>query len=147
MQKLNSKQASLVDDVEKKKLSEEDDEDESDDYQPRRLSSVFKGISKTKLNLLKRAIISKYELISHKKEIREEDEGCLGQIIDIIDIPFNIIRRYTILPCDEEEYNHHYAIYWPFLGILFFCVMFLEKPSLWWLLIIPIAFVAHYFLK
>ena len=77
------------------------------------------GISASKINLLKKAFVSYYEYIAHKERIRAEDEGWIGKVIDIIDYPFKLIREYTIIPADEEEYDHHYTKYWPFLGILF----------------------------
>ena len=50
-----------------------------------------------------------------------------------------MIRKLTIPPCDDEEYNHDLTIIWPFFGLLFLAWNF-TKPSFWWFFIFPIAF-------
>ena len=54
-----------------------------------------------------------------KKSIREEDEGLLGKIIDVIDYPFYYIRLVTIPPSNKDEYDHTYTKYWAFFGVFF----------------------------
>ena len=107
-----------------------------------------------RINAFKRIMISRMEnLLAEKKKARIEHKehpekaNCFVRILDILDLPFNYIRRYTILPCDEEEYEHHYSIYWPFLGILFLLIMIVKEPSVWWLLWIPISGVWYYYLS
>lgn len=53
----------------------------------------------------------------------------IGKVIEVIDFPFKIIRNYTIMPCNEEEYDHHYCIYWPILGIPTILLLLGHKPS------------------
>lgn len=101
------------------KSKNKDEEDESDDsYVPKRVSGVL-GMTGSRVQALKKVVMDRVDYFKARKEAREESESVIGKVIDFIDIPFNFIRRYTILPCDEEEYNHHYAIWWPFFGILF----------------------------
>lgn len=56
----------------------------------------------------------------------KEEQGFVLRVLEVLDYPFEFIRRYTIPPCDEEEYNHNYAKYWPFLGILFLLLVTLR---------------------
>ena len=53
-----------------------------------------------------------------KTEIRESD-GVLFKVIEVIDYPFDWLRKLTIPPCEEEHYNHKYTVLWPILGIPF----------------------------
>lgn len=40
-------------------------------------------------------------------------------VLNLVDKPFNFIRRMTIPPCDDQEYDHEWTMKWPFLGIPF----------------------------
>lgn len=124
---------------------EEDEEEESEssdeEFIQRRLSSVFKGHIHhiARLKKLSKKLHSYTDYLINRREIREQDEGLIGSLIDFIDIPFHYIRVYTMPPCEEEEYHHHYTVYWPFLGITFLFWNFLQPISLYWLIIIPLA--------
>ena len=56
----------------------------------------------------------------------------------------SFIRKYTIPPGDEDEYDHHYTVYWPFFGGLFLLFMFFESPTYKWLLAIPLMYAGYY---
>ena len=134
-------------DEEKKQLKqgdkkEEEEEESEDDFEVRRLSSIFKGHDMKHINRLKMLShkIKDYKnYLLEKKKIREKQEGYIGIIIDFIDIPFYFLRKYTMPSCEIEEYDHHYTKYWPFLGFLFLFFNFVQPPSIYWLAIIPLS--------
>ena len=45
--------------------------------------------------------------------------SILGKIDFIILFPFEVIRKLTMPPCEEDQYNKRYVIIWPFGGLLF----------------------------
>ena len=59
----------------------------------------------------------------------------------------SIVRKYTIPPGDEDDYDHHYTIYWPFFGGVFLMFMFFGKPEWKWLIAVPFIFGLYYFFK
>lgn len=159
---LAAKKKAPVDDEESKQLvetkeqikddeeeDEEEDESSEGEFVQRRLSSIFKGHKHhiARLKLIAKKIHSYNDYLQKKKEIREQDEGMIGIIIDFIDIPFHYLRVYTMPPCEEEEYHHHFTVYWPFLGVTFLFWNFLQPISLYWLAIIPIAIALFFFFR
>ena len=70
--------------------------------------------------------------------------GTLGKILNFIDYPFQLIRLYTICPGDEEEYDHHYTVYWPIFGIPAFLFLTFGYPSKYWLFAVPVIFTLYY---
>lgn len=78
-----------------------------------------------KIKALREHFVSYHRYISSKEEIREESEGYFGDFIDLIDIPFYYMRKFTIIPGDPERYDHFYTIYWAILGIPFIFVNFI----------------------
>ncbi len=82
--------------------------------------------------------------VKNKSKIREqegESGGWVGVLIEYLDLPFNYLRKYTIPPCNPEEYEHHYLVFWPLLGILFVLWSMFETPQVWWLYTIPLSVV------
>lgn len=72
-------------------------------------------------------------LNKHKKEQREEIEhGFFFKILDVIDYPFKWLRKLTIPPLNEDEYEHKYLVIWPLLGIPFLVLNFFKG---WWFLL------------
>ena len=62
--------------------------------------------------------------------------------------PFEIMRKLTMPPCEEESYNKRYVIIWPFGGILFALWAFHVSYIYWVYLGIPamiILSLAFYF--
>lgn len=54
-----------------------------------------------------------------KKERRSIVMRSITVVIDTIDFPFLWMRKLTIPPSNEEDYEHNYLIIWPILGIPF----------------------------
>ena len=86
---------------------------------------------------------------SVKKEFKKK--SCISKVMDIIDFPFMWVRKLTIPPCEESEYDNLLVIIWPFAGILS-CVMIvtLKMPNEWvFMIYLPFAFLwagCYYFL-
>lgn len=40
-------------------------------------------------------------------------------MLDWIDLPFNYIRKATIIPAEEEHFHHYWVYVWCYLGIAF----------------------------
>lgn len=59
-----------------------------------------------KLKNLGQKLMSKYEYFHNKEQLRQESMGFMGKMIDIIDFPFSYLRKLTINPGDDEEYDH-----------------------------------------
>lgn len=128
--------------IENQEDEDDEEDEESEEYVPRRLSSIFKGHHPKhieRLKLVGTKIIKYSQYLLERRHIREEEEGFIGMILDFIDIPFHFIRKYTIPPCEVEEYDHHFTVYWPFLGILFIFFNFFMPPTVFWFSCIPIA--------
>ena len=82
--------------------------------------------------------------LKHKES---HSESKIEKIINTMDIPFHIIRKYTIPPCNDKEYNHSLMIKWPIFGVFFLFFSIFLTPSLLWFLIIPISILSYYYLK
>ena len=91
----------------------------------------------------RRILFSMADTLMHKRQIRVENgwdhEKIVAVLLEWIDFPSKWIRRLTIPPCNEEEYDSRYLFIWPFLGIPFVLVMTLGHPQLSWLLCVPVA--------
>ena len=105
----------------------------------RRYTEIAAKMDLAELKKLQKIFSPFNHYITHKAKLRREDEGWLGKAIDVIDYPFDWIRRLTIPPVEEEEYNHKFTIAWPILGILFIVWALTPGPSYYWLIIIPVA--------
>lgn len=109
------------------------------------MSMIFKQFSDIKIEKIKKKVYKYYDYIAMKNTIREEEQGILGCIIEVVDFPFHYIRKYTIPPGDEDDYYHHYTVYWPFLGVFFLLFAFIGLPSARWLLALPFILVLFYY--
>lgn len=97
------------------------------------------------LDILRAAITKVYhDILKHKKEARKSEEGCIIKFIDIIDFPFDWLRKLTIPPCEEDHYNHLYTILWPFLGITFILYNFITTPWPIYLYALPVSCVISF---
>lgn len=101
------------------------------------MSLILKKFPAQKVDKLRARILHYYDFLSMKHDARQEDKSFVGYLIGLIDYPFNYLRLYTIPPGDEEEYNHHYTVYWPFLGIPAILFIATGMPNIYWLLAIP----------
>lgn len=63
----------------------------------------------------------------------------LKVIVNTIDIPFMIVRKFTIPPCDDNNYNHSWTILWPFFGF-FFILWNFTPPQKWWVFCLILSF-------
>ncbi len=87
------------------------------------------------------------EKLDRKQEHSEKNFSDLtlwDKIDTITEFPFEWIRKLTILPCEEEEYDNYLVIIWPFIGIpVGTMIITLQLPTTWpWLYIIgPIAII------
>ena len=84
--------------------------------------------------------------MKNKKQIRESQNYKLKFFITkILDFPSNIIRKATIPPCDEDNYDHDLVMIWPFLGIPLINYIIFRKITYYWLFLIPIILIIFYF--
>lgn len=91
-----------------------------------------------KLNLIFRRL---FNYVKNRRHVRIKSQGRFGKLLDIIDKPFAMFRRLTILPINHEEYNHIFTVLWPYFGIPFALLAISIPPSLWWLLLIPLTVI------
>jgi len=64
------------------------------------------------------------------------------KINKIIEFPFEWIRKVTIPPCTEEEYDNYLVVLWPFFGIPAAMFMILKTaPTGWWMFYLIPAFI------
>jgi hypothetical protein len=54
--------------------------------------------------------------------------GCLDKILFVIDLPFDILRKITLPPCDENKYSKVLAVLFPGPGILLVLVSTFREP-------------------
>ena len=111
----------------------------------RRFTEIAQNIPVAELKKLSKIFNQFNKYIVNKAKLRREDEGFIGKAIDVVDYPFNWLRKLTIPPVEEEEYSHKLTIAWPVLGILFTVWALFSEPSYYWLIIIPVALVLMLF--
>jgi len=71
--------------------------------------------------------------ISEEKENKPfEEKDLLEKIEYCLLYPFQIARKLTILPCEEEHYDKYQTYIWPFTGVLFLVWAIQPTPSMLW---------------
>ena len=122
-------------------LDEEEEplQDEMVRRKTRRFTDIFHKIPKKDLQRLKMVFNQLFNYVKSRAKIRSKEYSTLSRVVDIIDFPFVWLRKLTIPPVEEEEYDHRLTIAWPILGILFMVWVTTLSPSIDWLFIIPVA--------
>ena len=79
-----------------------------------------------------------------KREVEKEktwkDMGWYDRFFVIIDFPFVWIRKLTIPPCEEDEFDNWLVMLWPYVGIPVAAMIILKKfptTSGWLLYLVP----------
>ena len=67
-----------------------------------------------------------------------------GHFMHILDLPFEWLRKLTMPPCNEDEYDHKLTIIWPFLGLCFLVFNFLKFKFYYYVIAIAIAIPISY---
>lgn len=84
--------------------------------------------------------------MKNKKKVRKIS---FGHFLHIIDLPFEWLRKLTMPPVNEDEYNHIFTVFWPFLGFCFLIFNFLENKYYYYLiglaLAIPTSYLLYFF--
>ena len=75
--------------------------------------------------------IAKFQKRKELKEISKENMNYYDKILEILGIPFDYLRKLTMLPCEADNYNKYYTYVWPFFGIPF-TFWAVSKPSILW---------------
>lgn len=76
------------------------------------------------------------------------DLSLFYKIDFILLYPFEIVRKLTMPPCEEDSYNKKYVIIWPFGGIIFALWAFNVSYIYWLYLGVPVMIImslAFYF--
>lgn len=122
----------------KTKYNESDDSNEELDVEIKLKNELF-------LHKVAKMFLRVLEFNKHKKQERREIEpSFLVKILDFIDTPMIWLRKLTIPPINEDEYNHYFLIFWPILGIPFLVLNFFE--NYWFLLYsLPLMIVFIFF--
>ena len=66
------------------------------------------------------------------------EDNLLFKIFEAIDYPFLWLRKLSIPPCKEDDYDHRYTIVWPILGITFLIFNFYNNK---WVYLLSIPFI------
>lgn len=101
------------------------------------MSTILHKLPQHTYETIKRRIHHYHDLIQVFYEERQ-NVGTLGKMLNYIDYPFYLIRKYTIPPGDAEDYDHHYTVYWPFLGIPAFLFLGFDLTIKKYLLSLPV---------
>ena len=83
-----------------------------------------------------------------KRSPQSNELSVLWKIDFIILFPFEVLRKLTMPPCEEDRYNKRYVIIWPFGGLLFALWSFHVEYIYWLYLGLPLMIIislAFYF--
>jgi len=105
----------------------------------RNSKSIISNASKNpRLSYITEKRINKLE-----ESTMEKDPSTFDKTMNIIQFPFNWIRRLTIPPSEENDYDNYLVMLWPFFGIpvMGLLALWTIPTTFWWLLYLPFAII------